>query len=191
MQFCKHCGSPFEGQFCGKCGTPAGQAPGYSAAPAAPPPPPPPQAPPGYAPAQPPPSYSAPPQPSFQAPPQPSFQAPPPAYPAPAPPPSYAPPGPPKKGFFGSLFDFSFNAFVAPKVVKFLFVLLIIGVILGTAAMILWALRLPGTLSIVAMVAAPIVAFLYLLLGRMWLELMMVLFRIVEHTGEIAKNTRH
>jgi uncharacterized membrane protein len=45
MAFCKNCGSPVEGQFCGKCGTPlaAGPAPGGYA-----PPPPPPQQPPQY-----------------------------------------------------------------------------------------------------------------------------------------------
>jgi len=181
MQFCKHCGSPFEGQFCGKCGTPAGQAQAYTAAP-----PPPPQAPPGYAPAPPPPSYQAPPPP---------YQAPPPAYAAPAPAPGYAPPSPPSKGFFGSLFDFSFTSFVAPKIIKFLFVLLIIGVILAALYVVylgVQLMRAPGgeSMGLLFLIGAPIGAFLYLLLGRIWLEVMMVLFRIVEHTAEIARNTR-
>ena len=180
MQFCKHCGSPFEGQFCGKCGTPAGQAQAYAAAP-----PPPPQAPPGYAPAPPPPSY--------QAPPPPAYQAPPPAYAAPAPAPGYAPPSPPRKGFFGSLFDFSFTSFVAPKIIKFLFVLLIVLVMLATVGMIVFGLlrvrEMPAQ-GLALMILAPFVAFLYLLLGRIWLEVMMVLFRIAENTGEVARNSR-
>ncbi|MGO9096505.1 MAG: DUF4282 domain-containing protein [Bryobacteraceae bacterium] len=102
----------------------------------------------------------------------------------------YVPPNPASKGFFGSLFDFSFTSFVAPKIIKFLFVLLIILVILAAAGIIVYGLQLPGSMGIAAMVVAPILAFLYLLLGRIWLEVMMVLFRIVEHTGEIARNTR-
>lgn len=39
MAFCKNCGSPVDGQFCAKCGTPAGAAPAAQAAAPAPPPP--------------------------------------------------------------------------------------------------------------------------------------------------------
>jgi hypothetical protein len=111
----------------------------------------------------------------YQAPPQPA--------------PGYAQPSPPSKGFFGSLFDFSFTSFVAPKIIKFLFVLLIILVILAALGMIVMGLQ-AGTMGIVFVILAPIAAFLYLLIGRVWLEVMMVLFRIAENTGEIAKNSR-
>lgn len=47
MPFCKNCGSPVEGQFCGKCGTPIAAAPAPGAYPP-PPPPPPAQQPPQY-----------------------------------------------------------------------------------------------------------------------------------------------
>ena len=89
----------------------------------------------------------------------------------------------------GSLFDFSFTSFVAPKIIKFLFVLLIILVILAALGMIYMGLQ-AGTMGLVLVILAPIGAFLYLLIGRVWLEVMMVLFRIAENTGEIAKNSR-
>lgn len=43
MPFCRNCGSPVEGQFCPKCGTPVAAAPGAGTPPPQPPPPPPPQ----------------------------------------------------------------------------------------------------------------------------------------------------
>jgi len=168
MQFCKNCGSPFEGQFCGRCGTPVGQAPGHAAAP---PPPPPSYA----APPPPPPSYAAPPPPSY-----------PPVAPAP---PAYAPPSPPTRGFWASLFDLSFTSFVAPKIIKFLYVLLMILILLGTLYVVYLGLQ-AGSMGLVMVIAAPIGAFLYLLLARMWLEVMIVLFRIAENTGDMARNTR-
>lgn len=176
MQFCKNCGSPFEGQFCGRCGTPVGQAPGH---PAAPPPPPPP------------PSYAAPPPPP---PPPPSYAAPP---PPPPPPPSYGPPPPPAfgqqtpptQGFWASLFDLSFTSFVAPKIIKFLYVLFMILICLGTLGLIYMGLS-AGSTGLIIVLLAPVGAFLYLLLARMWLEVMIVLFRIAENTADIARNSR-
>jgi Domain of unknown function (DUF4282) len=83
----------------------------------------------------------------------------------------------------------SFTSFVAPKIVKFLYVLMMILIVLGTLYMIYTGLQ-AGSMGLVMVIVAPIVAFLYLLLTRVWLEVMIVLFRIAENTGEIARNSR-
>jgi hypothetical protein len=83
----------------------------------------------------------------------------------------------------------SFTSFVAPKIIKFLYVLFMILIVLGVLGMIYMGLQM-GSTGILFVVLAPVAAFLYLLLARMWLEVMIVLFRIAENTGEIARNSR-
>lgn len=110
--------------------------------------------------------------------------------------PVYQPPAGPRydndRGFFGSLFDFSFDNFVAPKLIKFLFVL---SLILISVAAIGWVIfgfaamasgddtgALVGLLTIVL---APIIWFLYVMGARVWLELLIVVFKISEDLKDI------
>lgn len=108
----------------------------------------------------------------------------------------YHPPAGPRydndKGFFGSLFDFSFDNFIAPKLVKFLYVLLLI---LFSLAAIVWVIfgfaamasgddsGAVGGLFII--VLTPIIWFLYVMISRVWLELLIVMFKISEDIKDI------
>jgi hypothetical protein len=94
------------------------------------------------------------------------------------------------KGFFASLFDFSFTSFVTTKLIKFLYVLGILLAALGGLFLIITAFSqgvLPG-------LGALIIAPLFLLLGIMYLrvilEVLIVIFRISENTAEIARRGR-
>lgn len=102
-------------------------------------------------------------------------------------------PQPVEKGFFGSLFDFSFANYVTTKVVRALYVLAIIVVILfvlvGVGGGILTiadraADRLFGGLIILGtLVAGPLLLLFY----RMLLESLIVRFRMAEDLNIIRR----
>jgi len=92
-------------------------------------------------------------------------------------------------GFFASLFDFSFTEFITTKLIKFLYGL---GMLLGgvmALGLIIAGFAQSAIVGILFLVLSPLVFLLYVIGARVWLELVMVVFRIAEHTEEIAKNT--
>ena len=80
--------------------------------------------------------------------------------------------------FFGSLFDFSFSRFVTLRLVKFFYVVAMIVL----ALVMLFFIASP--VSGVWFVLGPILALLLLMI-RVWLELVVVVFRIDETATEI------
>lgn len=129
-------------------------------------------------------------------------------------PPQGAPPGPPpgmppgyqpqasmdasdgKKGFFGALFDFSFSAFVTTKMIKFLYVLWMLGVIViilgGLIGGVMEMTSRYGSVltGLLAIIFSPVAALLWLIIGRMYFELIIVAFRIAEYLEEINRKTK-
>ena len=90
-------------------------------------------------------------------------------------------------GFFASLFDFSFSEFITTKLVKFLYGL---GMLLGGVAavgLIITGFVQSVIMGLVFLVLSPLIFLLYVIGARVWLELVIVVFRIAEHTAEIAK----
>jgi hypothetical protein len=100
-----------------------------------------------------------------------------------------APATAPAKGFFGALFDFSFNSFVTPSIVKVVYVLATIALGLGFVVFLLSALfsRQPA-FAFVVLIIGPVLAILYLALIRMTLEFYYALVRMSEdiHRGRQA-----
>lgn len=98
------------------------------------------------------------------------------------------------KGFFSGLFDFSFETFVALKVIKVLYalflVLLVFGILGGLGAGVMSMVQGEVLAGIGMLVALPFAALLYLVLGRVYFELIIVGFKIAEDADEIARNTR-
>ncbi|NLG29348.1 MAG: DUF4282 domain-containing protein [Chloroflexi bacterium] len=95
-----------------------------------------------------------------------------------------------QKRFLAALFDFSFSEFVTTKLIKVLYgfelvvaALLIIGVVIGAF------LRSVGA-GLIALVLSPVAFVLAALGARVWTELLIVIFRIAENTGDIAKANR-
>ena len=87
--------------------------------------------------------------------------------------------------FFGSLFDFSFSRFVTLRLVKFFYVVAMIVLALVMLFSILFSIVSPvsGVWG-VWFVLGPILALLLLMI-RVWLELVVVVFRIDETATEI------
>ncbi|MDO9576315.1 MAG: DUF4282 domain-containing protein [Candidatus Cloacimonadales bacterium] len=88
-----------------------------------------------------------------------------------------------KKGFLGALFDFSFSEFITPKLIKFLFTL---GVILAIIVVLFIMLRFGGFLmirySVMSLILLLFVFFIYVIMLRIWLEFIIVVFKIAENT---------
>jgi len=101
-----------------------------------------------------------------------------------------------KKGFVGAMFDFSFNNYVTPKIVKVLY-----GIWLLMAGLVLIGGILSGFYQFIdkygsvvgglfQIVVAPFAAVLIMILGRVYMEVLIVLFKIAENLGDINRKTK-
>ena len=93
------------------------------------------------------------------------------------------------KGFFGSLFDFSFRSFITGRLIRVLYVLAMIGLALWTLGWLGTALASQdGMLIFFALIGAPLVFLFGIIYIRVLLELIIVVFRIGEDVRKIASN---
>lgn len=93
--------------------------------------------------------------------------------------------------FFTCLLDFSFSNFVTQKLVKILYALAFVGAALVYIMMVVSGFTLgsgSGVLSLLLL--GPLTALLMVLWARVTLEVLMVVFRIADHTREIAQAGR-
>lgn len=93
----------------------------------------------------------------------------------------------PQPSFFDSLFDVSFSRFVTLRLVEFLYVLASIVLVLVMFPVIVvgFTEAVSGVETVGYMVLAPVVALLYPLIARVWLELVVVVCRIGETATEV------
>src|SRR5579875_802746 len=85
------------------------------------------------------------------------------------------------KGFIGALFDFGFTSFVTPRVIKVLYVLIMIGTIVGALAFTITMFKISATLGILTLVfGAPLYVLIVLAIYRVFLEFFMVMFRMAD-----------
>jgi hypothetical protein len=92
-----------------------------------------------------------------------------------------------EKGFFGSLFDFSFENFVFPKIVRVLYVIIVVLICIGYIGGVVYAFQMGSMQGIGAIFLGPVVLLLYLTMIRASMEIAIVLFRIYENTNVIAR----
>jgi Domain of unknown function (DUF4282) len=91
------------------------------------------------------------------------------------------------RGFFSSLFDFSFTSNVTPKLIKIIYG--IVMVVSGLSALVVIAVsfRANAVLGIfVLLVIAPLIFLFYVIVYRVMLEVVMSVFRIAENTTRLA-----
>lgn len=94
-------------------------------------------------------------------------------------------------GFVGALFDFSFTSFITTKLIRLLYVLGMLAA--GGFAVTIFTGGLAtggfiGTLT--AVIGAPLVFLFGIIYIRVMLELIIVLFRMAEHTAAVAASLR-
>jgi len=91
-----------------------------------------------------------------------------------------------KKGFWSCLFDLSFTEFITTRVIKILYVLGIgIAVVIGLM-LIVTAFTKGFAVGLLHVIAAPIVFILMVIVLRIYMELVLTLFRIEENTQKPA-----
>lgn len=82
-------------------------------------------------------------------------------------------------GFIASLFDFRFNSFVTPTVVRVVYVIAMIMIGLSALGFTLFAFKVSALFGIISLcILCPLYFLLYVALWRIALELIMVIFRI-------------
>jgi hypothetical protein len=96
------------------------------------------------------------------------------------------------KGFFGALFDLSFSEFVTSKLIKILYVLLLIliaiGLVIGLITSVVSLFSRGGFLSgLLGLIFTPIGALIWVIIARVWMELIIVIFRIAENTTDLVQ----
>ena len=86
-----------------------------------------------------------------------------------------------EKGFISTIFDFSFSEFVTTKVIKFLLGLAVIANAVITIAAIIGAFSNSVLGGIIVLIISPLIFLLLMLMSRIYLELIIVIFRIAEN----------
>ena len=84
-------------------------------------------------------------------------------------------------GFIGTIFDFSFTEFVTTKVIKFLLGLALIVNAIFTIGVIVGAFQVGLLGGIVVLILSPLIYLIMMLISRIYLELIIVIFRIAEN----------
>lgn len=98
--------------------------------------------------------------------------------------PSLYPTQPSMKGFFATLFDFSFNSFLAPRLIKLLYILFVAIAALVTLGVIVTAYNFNNGLGVLVLLLSPVVFLFNVMLYRVGLELIQVFFAIEAHTAQ-------
>jgi hypothetical protein len=89
-----------------------------------------------------------------------------------------------QKGFFESLFDFSFSSFVTTSIIKIVYAILILAVVVGAIGYFITAVQ---SNFLIALIVTPISLILGLIGARIYCELIIVVFRLAQYTGEIKE----
>jgi uncharacterized membrane protein len=93
------------------------------------------------------------------------------------------------KGFFATLLDLSFTRFVSIELIKIIYVVALALVFVAGISVVVYAFTFGLLEGIGALILAPIIIILYILLIRVILEIVIVVFRIAESARVIAENT--
>jgi hypothetical protein len=95
------------------------------------------------------------------------------------------------RGFFASLFDFSFTSLVTTKIIKALYVISVIVIGLSSLGLVVAAFHRSAAAGLVVLIiVAPLVALLWLIYTRVILELFIAHFPIAENTSELVAQGR-
>lgn len=84
------------------------------------------------------------------------------------------------KGFFGALFDVSFSTFITPMIVKFVYVLAMVGIVLVWLVLLYGFFSQSIGLGLLWLILGPILMLVYLAFVRMTLEFYLAITRMSE-----------
>ena len=92
--------------------------------------------------------------------------------------------------FLNALFDFSFTHLITTKIIKVLYGIFMVLAGLAALGAIIAGFSASAEQGILILILSPLIFLLYAIMARVWLELIIVIFRIAEHTAEIAEQGR-
>ena len=85
------------------------------------------------------------------------------------------------RGFLGALFDFGFTSFVTPKVIKVLYMLIVIGTVVSALVVTIIAFKASAVFGLLMLVFGdPLFILIVLAIYRIILEFFVVTFRVAE-----------
>ncbi|WP_010525474.1 DUF4282 domain-containing protein [Nesterenkonia sp. F] len=87
------------------------------------------------------------------------------------------------KGFFGALFDFSFQSFVTVKFATFIYIVLLVFLVLGWLFMVIGGFVADTWVGVLALLLGWIPAVIYLILIRVMLEFYIAMIRTSQNTA--------
>ena len=90
--------------------------------------------------------------------------------------------------FFSTLFDFSFSEFVTTKIIKVIYGIGVLFAGIVAIAFIVKGFDASAFLGILALIVSPVVFIIYIILIRVWVEVVIVLFKISEDVRNMAKS---
>jgi Domain of unknown function (DUF4282) len=96
------------------------------------------------------------------------------------------------KGFLGALFDFGFTSFVTPKVIKALYMLIMIGTVVSALVFTIIMFRVSTPFGILTLlVADPLFILIVMAIYRVILEFFVVVFRVAEDIRALRDRGEH
>jgi len=90
-----------------------------------------------------------------------------------------------QKGFVGMIFDASFSEFVTTRVIKVLLYLAMVVNALWTIGIIVMGFKSGVGAGIIALIISPLIYIILMLVARIYLELLIVIFRIADELKSI------
>ncbi len=93
---------------------------------------------------------------------------------------------PADRGFFASLFDLNFTSFITLRFIKIIYGIALVLIGLATLVFFIAGLSRGGVTAVASFFLVPLAGLAYLVVARIYLELIAVLFRIGENTTKIT-----
>ncbi|MDQ7039909.1 MAG: DUF4282 domain-containing protein [Rhodothermus sp.] len=91
-----------------------------------------------------------------------------------------------RKGFLAALFDFSFSEFITARLIRLLYALMLIMVGVFVFVWIIGGFAEGFEIGVLSLVLSPLVFLLSAIVVRIYLELVMIIFRIAEYLRQLV-----
>jgi len=98
------------------------------------------------------------------------------------------------KGLVASILDFSFRTFVTPRIISIVYVLSLVGLVLGTIGWLIAAFRMSSAfgesgIPFMQIILAPFVLAFGVVVIRIYCEMLLLAFRVVEHLSSLSRSS--
>lgn len=92
-----------------------------------------------------------------------------------------------RKGFIGSLFDFSFSSFVAPKVIGIVYGIVTFSTTLGIFRLIIGGFSLGFFQGLLSFILSPLIGLVWILFIRIVLEGLIAVIKTADNTSKMTE----